>query len=222
MVEWKNLQRFQVQLTEQIISGELPVLSECLSSQFPSIIKHVQQLSGAPGTPVATSVFMRRYGLFIAAQLYLKAHNKVWDGPLHDIRLTEADGSITFAVNSRYIREAHEDDLKFILNNFCHPVVEALAAKGNIAKLILWENIWGYVLWMYHSLAADKEQGTVDLQLLLADSVWQPKMASSPFCKFLNGRTFTEAATQYQRITCCLYKDLPAAGNCPYCPLSKE
>ena len=60
----------------------------------------VQRLSGAPTNTVATSVYMRRHGFFIAAQLHLMCeHNLLWAGDLEDVSLFMEDDPILFSVH---------------------------------------------------------------------------------------------------------------------------
>jgi ferric iron reductase protein FhuF len=208
------LQKFQVHIIDQA-NGYMS-LNDCIHHSYDVLISDISKSYGSPNKAVATSIFMRRYGLFIAAQLYLKAHNKVWAGTLEQIYVFKTADTISFQIDPHFIRDEQEGDLERILNVYCHSVVEALSQKGTLSKLVLWENIWGYVMWMYsqtHTL-----QAKADLAILLKDDIWQQEMRTSMFRKFLGGRTFEEASSEFKRKTCCLLKELPNTDCCPYCP----
>ncbi|WP_052144763.1 hypothetical protein [Halalkalibacter okhensis] len=209
-----NLERFQVYFGNQ--HQESMSVSASISDGFDRFISNIKCSTGSPTTAVATSVYLRRYGFFIAALLYLKAYNKMWDGSLDNIHLVETTHGLVFEIDDHYIRDEQPGDLELIVKKYGFPVVNELASRANISKFILWENIWGYVLWMYGS--TETKQARLDLEMLLEDDIWQPDIRRSMFKKFLNGRTFEDAATNYERVTCCLYKELPGSESCPYCP----
>ncbi|MDT8859276.1 hypothetical protein N0O92_03455 [Alkalihalobacillus sp. MEB130] len=214
----EDLKQFQVYVVSEP-SGFMTV-SGCLSNDFDNLMTSMSISTGSPTSAVATSVFMRRYGFFISAQLYLKAFNKVWDGGLANIHLVQTETGLAFQIDKRFIRDSQPDDLILLLKKYGHPVVNTLSKKANISKIILWENIWGYVLWMYGFI--DSEQAKIDLTVLLEDDIWQPEVRRSMFKKFLNGRSLIDATQDYQRVTCCLYKELPENDACPYCPNAKS
>ncbi|WP_332630399.1 hypothetical protein [Halalkalibacter flavus] len=214
MLNLEDLKRFQVHI-ENEPKGFMTVHTS-LTNGFDRFISNIKHSTGSPTTAVATSVFMRRYGFFIAAQLYLKTLHKVWDGPLEAIHLSQTENGLVFQIDKRFIRNEQTGDLELILKKYGHTVVNALAVKANISKFTLWENIWGYVLWMYGS--TETKQAAEDLSTLLLDDIWQPEIRRSMFKKFLNGRSILESKNDFQRVTCCLYKELPGNDYCPYCP----
>ena len=194
-------------------------MSEASADRHPELMKEIVHTTGAPSEAVAASIFMRRFGFFITAQFYLLAHGKIWDGPLDEIHLENTEGNISFTVDERFIRERREDDLEAVLKIFAFPVVGSFSKAGHVSKIILWENLWGYMIWMYGML--DSKQAEDDVAALMTDELWQPEMKRSFFRQFLGGRSFEEAKADYKRITCCLYKELPETDKCPYCPLQK-
>lgn len=213
----EKLELFQVKVRRE--ANGFMNMKEAMESRYPDLMKEIVFASGAPNEAVATSVFMRRFGFFITAQLYLLVHNKMWDGPLDEVHLENTEGSISFAVDERFIRERQAGDLEKVLKDYAFPVVEAFRKAGHVSKIILWENIWGYAIWMYGMQSS--EQAERDIETLMEAEVWQPEMRKSFFRQFLGGHSFEEAKTDYKRITCCLYKELPETGKCPYCPLRK-
>lgn len=214
----KELELFQVKVHENA-SGFM-TLAESMDSRNLELLTEIKYASEAPSVAVASSIFMRRFGFFITAQLHLLAHGRMWDGPLEEIHLTKTPGGLSFEVADRFIRERRPGDLEAVLKKYALPVVEAFRKSGHVSKIILWENIWGYAIWMYGML--DSSQAKEDVEALLDAEVWQPEMRKSFFRQFLGGRSFSEAKSDYQRITCCLYKELPDTNKCPYCPIQKS
>ncbi|UTR10109.1 hypothetical protein MM300_19870 [Evansella sp. LMS18] len=217
MVNFAELERFQVYIKENP-AGFLTV-EDAINDQFEQLTATVSEANQSPNQTVTTSIFTRYYGLFLTAQLFLKAHHQIWDGPLDEIYLVQADKVTTFQLDKKYVRDAEAGDLEYILKNYGHTVVKILAEKGNISSYTLWENIWGYAQWMYST--TDTEAGKADLEELLDDKVWQPEMRRSMFRRFLGKKTFSESVSSYERITCCLLKELPDTEKCPYCPHQK-
>lgn len=218
------LERFSVHVVEQpntFLSVE-GALSE-LGSHI--LFEKIHELSGAPTDTVAASIYMRRHGFFIAAQLHLiSEHNLLWAGNLEDISLFTDNDTLLFSVPTTGFRNVknREEDIRFILESYGHPVIEYVSKRAKIAKLILWENVWGYVLWMYSMLLQENSSfAQHDLTILLEDETWKPAMRRSPFKQYLNNQQALDAMADYKRTTCCLLKELPNTDKCPYCPLSK-
>ncbi|TWT16108.1 hypothetical protein [Planomicrobium sp. CPCC 101079] len=199
-------------------SGFMTV-QESMDNRSAELFAEISQTVEAPTKAVASSVFMRRFGFFITAQLYLLAHGKMWDGQLSNVYLTKNAGGISFAIDERFLRERQAGDLETVLKHYAMPAVEAFKKIGHVSKITLWENIWGYAIWMYGM--QDSEQAEHDVASLMEAALWQPEMRKSFFQQFLGGRTFPEAKNDYKRITCCLLKEVPGTDKCPYCPISK-
>lgn len=212
-----QLEQFQVK-AHNAPAGFMTV-AESIGLRNSELLHEIMQTTKAPSEAIASSVFMRRFGFFITAQLYLLAHGKMWDGPLSEIYLVKTQNGISFEIEERYIRERKEGDLENVLKVYAAPVVESFRKAGHVSKIILWENIWGYAIWMYGM--QDSKQASRDVKTLLDASLWQPEMRKSYFHQFLGGRTFDEAKADYKRVTCCLYKELPGTDKCPYCPQKK-
>ncbi|HLU22423.1 MAG TPA: hypothetical protein VKZ77_08050 [Bacillaceae bacterium] len=206
-------------------------LDELITEQGSNnVFELIMELNDAPTKAVATSVYFRRHGFFITAFLQLLCvHNIRWIGALKDIHLIEKDGIIHFAVTGNHFVTTtsinRESDIRFILEHYGHAIVEPLSKLGKVSKLILWENIWGYVIWMYSQLYKDESiqvQAEKDLEILLSDDLWKPTLRRSPFRQYLKNDTIQEAMDHYKRLTCCLYKELPNTDKCPYCPLVQK
>jgi len=213
----KELALFQVALQEGA-TGFMTV-QEGMDSRFPELFSEISHTIEAPNKAVASSIFMRRFGFFITAQLYLLAHGKMWDGGLENVYLVKTAGGISFSIDQQFLRERRDGDLESVLKNYAFPAVAAFKKIGHVSKITLWENIWGYAIWMYGM--QDSTQAERDVEALMDVRTWQPEIRKSYFHQFLGGRTFFEAKNDYKRITCCLLKEVPNTDKCPYCPLAK-
>ncbi len=218
------LEHFSVHVGEQpnTFLSIADVLSESGSEK---LFEKIHGLSGSPTNTVAASIYMRRHGFFIAAQLHVMSeHNLLWAGNLEDVSLFIENDTLLFSVPATGFRTVkdREQDIRFILESYGHPIVEYVSKHAKIAKLILWENVWGYVLWMYSMLLQENSSfAQDDLAILLEDDTWKPAMRRSPFKQYLNNQQALDAMANYKRTTCCLYKELPNTEKCPYCPLAK-
>jgi ferric iron reductase protein FhuF len=185
-------------------------------------LQTVRNLTDAPTDTVAASVFFRRIGFLLAAQFHIIAvHKKLFAGPLSQVGIIYEDYTFKFTVPSEGFIEVQEEEqaLRFVLETYGHPLVEFFSLHAKIPKLILWENIWGYVIWAYSQLIQDSVLGAADnLEFLLLDTTWKPQMRRSPFKQFLQNQTALEAMKDYKRITCCLLKEMPNTNKCSYCP----
>jgi ferric iron reductase protein FhuF len=219
-----DLERFNVFVgaQENTFSSAVDVLSDSGSKL---LFEKIHDMTGAPTNAVAASIYLRRYGFFIAAQLHLMSeHNIIWTGELDDISLVTNSDTILFSIPAKDFRHVQNRgaDMRFILERYGHPVVTYFSKHAKISKLILWENIWGYVLWMYSMLLQENSPSAqYDLAVLLADETWKPAMRRSPFKQFIKNQEALDAMANYKRTTCCLYKELPNTEQCPYCPLAK-
>ncbi|MBO1909839.1 hypothetical protein [Sporosarcina sp. 6E9] len=219
-----DLERFNVYVDaqEDKFSSAVDVLSDSGSRLLFEIIHGITE---APTNAVAASIYLRRYGFFIAAQLHVMSeHNLIWTGELEGISLFTNNDTILFSIPSDGFRivQNQGSDIRFILEKYGHPVVTYFSKHAKISKLILWENIWGYVLWMYSMLLKENSPSAqYDLAVLLADETWKPAMRRSPFKQFIKSQEALDAMANYKRTTCCLYKELPNTEQCPYCPLVK-
>ena len=218
------LERFSVHIGAQPTS--FLTVADLLSEAGSAILfEKIHDLASSPTNTVAASIYMRRHGFFIAAQLHLMSeHHVLWTGNLGEISLFIENDTLLFSVPATGFRDVQnrEEDIRFILESYGHPVVDYMSKHAKIAKLILWENVWGYVLWMYSMLLQDNAPfAQHDLSVLLADETWKPAMRRSPFKQYLNNQQALDAMAHYKRTTCCLYKELPNTDQCPYCPLAK-
>ena len=192
---------------------------------YKELLQTVQVVTDAPTDTVAASVFFRRLGFFLAAQFQtIAVHQQVFAGPLQQVGIIQDDYTFKFTVQSKgfiEVQNSHEA-LRFVLETYGHPLVENFSKQASISKLILWENIWGYVIWVYSQVIQQGvDSASTDLDYLLLDSTWTPHMRRSPFKQYIQNQSALDAMKDFKRITCCLLKEVPNTNKCPYCPLAK-
>ncbi|WP_019413428.1 hypothetical protein [Paenisporosarcina sp. TG20] len=189
------------------------------------LLQKIKDLTDAPTDAVAASVFFRRLGFLLAAQFQTIAiHKKVFAGSLEQVGIIEEENTFKFMVPSVGFIEVldTQQTLRFVLDTYGHPLVQLFSKQAHISKLILWENIWGYVIWVYSLLIKeDIKSASQDLDFLLQDDTWKPQMRRSPFKQYLQNQTALDAMKDYKRVTCCLLKEMPDTNKCPYCPHAK-
>ncbi len=219
------LQKFSVHVDNDN-NAKVTVADLLNESGLHKLYTEIYHLTDAPSHTVAASVYMRKHGLLLASQLhFISEYNTVWTGELCDISICVEQGTLFYSLPSYGFKqiESHEKAIRFILESYGHIIVEHMSKQAKIAKLILWENVWGYVLWMYTMLLENNSNNAQDdLTILLADETWKPAMRRSPFKQYLNNQQALDAMVNYKRITCCLYKELPHTEKCPYCPLRSK
>ena len=198
-------------------------LAEAVTDQgCAKLLKTVRDTTDAPTDAVAASVFFRRLGFFLAAQFQsVSLYKKMFAGSLDQVGILYEDSTFKFTVPSEGFVETENSQkaLRYILDTYGHPMVEYYSKQAKVPKLILWENVWGYVIWVYGQLIReDAGSADADLNLLLDDQLWKPAMRRSPFKQYMKNQTALEASTDYKRVTCCLLKEIPNTEKCPYCP----
>jgi len=219
-----SLERFGVFLNRRpdAITNAQAILSETASTE---LLSEIKALTGAPTDAVAASVYMRRHGFFMTGLFHmLSKFNLLFIGKLEDVSLFVENGTIQFTIPPDSFEDFHDrqEAIRSILEQYGHPVVEYMSKRAHVSKLILWENVWGYVLWMYSMLLNEGcPAAQSDLDFLVADETWKPNMRRSPFKQYLQNEEPLDAMANYKRTTCCLYKELPATEKCPYCPLNR-
>ncbi|MFX3673047.1 MAG: hypothetical protein ACE3JQ_01185 [Paenisporosarcina sp.] len=186
------------------------------------VLQTVRDETDAPTNAVAASVFFRRLGFFFAAQFQtISVHNQMFAGSLSSIGVIREDQTYKFIVPFDDFVEVNnrEQAIRFVLDTYGHPLVESVSKQAKISKLILWENIWGYVIWVYNQLILEGvASAEKDLDFMLLDNTWTPQMRRSPFKQFLQNQSALDAMKDYKRVTCCLLKEMPDTNKCPYCP----
>ncbi|PLT28543.1 (2Fe-2S)-binding protein [Peribacillus deserti] len=226
---WQELERFNV-----VSGGEAP-LSDTLDD-LSSLLNLVSKRTQTDKPYALGSVLVRQTAFIFVSQLYiLSKYRLTWTGNIKEIRVLDQEisgkwmpqwlfpeGSWVSAANDADVISA----LKKIICEDCRNFIKDVAQATKSSPSVLWENIWGYALWMYVQLMQSDENASFarhDITLLLETEIWQGFESRSPFVKCLNGQTPEESMAAYARVTCCLYYLIPGHDSCSYCPrLSKD
>ncbi|WP_050180364.1 hypothetical protein [Domibacillus robiginosus] len=157
--------------------------------------------------PAAASMFMRRYGLFLAGHLAVfSKERRIWNGDADEIEIVMGSGDgwpLLFRLKHENWVSCGDEGADLLISRLAEPIILHLSKKAKLPAMISRENIFGYVLWMYVHILND----TRDLALLPG------------FQRFLRGQSPQDAMANFSRLTCCLYKEVPGCEKCPYCPL---
>jgi ferric iron reductase protein FhuF len=126
------------------------------------------------------------------------------------------------SVSAGESRDAWRDEiLRDLFRNHLSKIVTIVSEKARISKLILWENIFLYVVWMYNTLLANIPE-YVTIEQIQADYMYVVKEADgelfgegmkNPFLPFYREQE------QVTRQTCCLYYlTSEKRDRCSTCP----
>lgn len=180
---------------------------------------------------VAISYFSRRYGMFVAMQLYmLTVYDEVWNGNFTDLEFGVRDEfgrpSLCMFTKSEDWTMIDEDErqetVASILKTQCHDVFQQLKKMGTLSPLTHWENVFGYMLWHYHTLLsspATEDEAREYLAILEDDATWADFSEKSRFYTYTGGNHPSSLINMPVRKSCCFSKDVPGLMICGFCPL---
>lgn len=188
-------------------------------------------LTNATTEAAAISHFGRRYGMFVAMQFYmLTMYDEVWDGDFKDIRFAIVEeygmrtlGTFISASDFRYVDDhERESVIRTILYKQSFEIIQQLRKTTTISPLTLWENIFGYMLWHYHTLLENPvvaDQAYDDLEILEDTKVWALFSNKSLFKEYTKGANPSTLIHVPVRKSCCFSKDIPGLQACGFCPI---
>ena len=188
-------------------------------------------ITNAATETAAISHFSRRYGMFVAMQFYmLSAYDEVWDGNFKDIRFAIVEeygmrtlGTFISANDFRYVNDdERESVIRTILFKQTFEIVQQLRKATTISPLTIWENIFGYMLWHYHTLLenpAVADRAFEDLEILEDSKVWALFSNKSLFKEYTGGVNPSNLINVPVRKSCCFSKDIPGLQACGFCPI---
>ncbi|WP_332647740.1 Fe-S oxidoreductase [Lysinibacillus sp. 54212] len=188
-------------------------------------------ITNAPTEAAAISHFSRRYGMFVAMQFYmLTAYDEVWDGNFKDIRFAVIEeygirtlGTFITQNDFRYVEdEEREAVMTQILFKQTYEIVQQLRKTTTISPLTIWENIFGYMLWHYHTLLENpalSDRAFEDIEILEDVNVWRYFSNKSLFREYTGGLNPSQLINVPVRKSCCFSKDIPGLIACGFCPL---
>ncbi|CAH0223270.1 hypothetical protein SRABI96_02466 [Peribacillus sp. Bi96] len=219
----KELQGYRISLRDEAKASKT-------FDHLDELIQYAQARTGAETTRIAISMWFRRYAFFVTAQLYMVSkHRLIWEGTLGDIAVLDDPEDEHwlphFLLKTNKWSDVQEKEssiaLQSILSRFGAEAIHPLSKTTRISKLVLWETIWSYTVWMYSELLKQTDIKTrveTDIVKLLEDEVWLNIEKHSPFKRFIGEKTVEESMNPYKRVTCCLYYRIEGQGKCAYCP----
>lgn len=188
-------------------------------------------ITNAATEAAAISHFSRRYGMFVAMQFYmLAAYDEVWDGKFEDIRFAVVEeygmrtiGTFISANDFRYVDDSERETvIRTILYKQIFEIVQQLRKTTTISPLVIWENIFGYMLWHYHTLLENPvvaDRAFEDLEMLEDEKVWSWFSNKSLFKDYTGGANPSTLISVPVRKSCCFSKDIPGLQACGFCPI---
>ena len=187
-------------------------------------------ITNAATEAAAISHFGRRYGMFVAMQFYmLTTYDEIWDGKPEDIRfaIIQEFGIHTLGmyINANDFRYVKDDERERVMTDILYKtsvIIGQLRKTTSISPLVLWENIFGYMLWHYHTLLENPalaDRAFEDLEMLEDKNVWRYFSDKSLFLNYTGGKSPSSLINQPVRKSCCFSKDIPGLMACGFCPL---
>ncbi|MFC3886654.1 (2Fe-2S)-binding protein [Bacillus songklensis] len=213
--------------------------------QLKAYLIKVREKVEAANLTVAASLFIKRYSFAVLVALYsmsvldkrlnfsvenvsvetLDEEDNLWlpSFKLHDLSIEET---------SRADRLIWRDDV--LKQIFCHHVdvlFTHIMKVCKLPKLIMWENLYVYICWMYEQLLNDSQLHSIhkrirsDFQYILKEGKGHlfGIYHQNPFLKYDQPDQFSEKDGQEVRIrkTCCFaYLTAMKGKHCKTCPVS--
>lgn len=189
-------------------------------------------VTNAATEAAAVSHFGRRYGMFVAMQFYmLTTYDEIWDGRPEDIRFAIINEfgihTLGIYISSNDFRYVKDDERERVMADILYKasvVIGQLRKVTSISPLVLWENIFGYMLWHFHTLLenpAFADRAFEDLEVLEDAGPWKYFATKSLFLDYTKGVHPSKLLNTQVRKSCCFSKDIPGLLECGFCPLKK-
>lgn len=187
-------------------------------------------VTNAATEAAAISHFGRRYGMFVAMQFYmLTTYDEIWDGKPENIRFAIINEfgmhTLGLYVNPNDFRYVEDDERERVMTDILYKasvVIAQLRKTTSISPLILWENIFGYMLWHFHTLLENPalaDRAFEDLEMLEDKNVWRYFADKSLFLNYTGGKNPSALINVPVRKSCCFSKDIPGLIACGFCPI---
>ncbi|GEK32357.1 hypothetical protein KZO01_26660 [Kurthia zopfii] len=207
-------------------------LNQILQDDFLEDAKNIfKAVSQSDQDAVAISYFTRRYGMFVAMQFYmLTVYDEMWDGELENLQfgVREEFGRPSLCMFTRsedwimIDEDERQQAVSKVLTEQCHQIFTQLRKLGGVSPLTHWENVFGYMLWHYHTLSsspATEDEAIEYLQILENAETWQGISEQSKFSTYTGGNHPSNLINVPVRKSCCFSKDVPGLLKCGFCPL---
>lgn len=187
-------------------------------------------VTNAATEAAAISHFGRRYGMFVAMQFYmLTTYDEVWDGKPEDLRFAIINEygihTLGMYINPIDFRYVEDDERERVMTDILYKtsvIISQLRKTTSISPLVLWENIFGYMLWHFHTLLENpalSDRAFEDLEMLEDKNIWRYFSDKSLFLNYTGGKNPSQLINVPVRKSCCFSKDIPGLLACGFCPL---
>ncbi|ATP38809.1 Fe-S oxidoreductase [Solibacillus sp. R5-41] len=187
-------------------------------------------VTNAATEAAAISHFGRRYGMFVAMQFYmLTSYDEVWDGKPEDLRFAIINEfgihTLGMYINPNDYRYVEDDEREKVMTDILYKasvIISQLRKTTSISPLVLWENIFGYMLWHLHTLLdnpALSDRAFEDLEMLEDKNIWRYFSDKSLFRNYTSGINPSQLINNPVRKSCCFSKDIPGLLACGFCPI---
>lgn len=189
-------------------------------------------VTNATTEAAAVSHFGRRYGMFVATQLYmLTAYDLIWDGRPEDLRFAIVKEfemhSLGMFITQTDFRFVEDDERERVITDILYKasvIIAQLRKTTSISPLTLWENIFGYILWNFHVLLDNptlSDRAFEDLDYIESPEPWRYFSTKSLFYEYTKGKHPSSLINTQVRRSCCFSKDIPGLNECTFCPMKK-
>ena len=187
-------------------------------------------VTNAATEAAAISHFGRRYGMFVAMQFYmLTTYDEIWDGKPEDLRFAIVNEfgihTLGMYINPIDFRYVEDDEREKVMTDILYKtsvIISQLRKTTSISPLVLWENIFGYMLWHFHTLLGNpalSDRAFDDLEMLEDKNIWRYFSDKSLFFNYTGGKSPSQLMNVPVRKSCCFSKDIPGLLACGFCPL---
>lgn len=187
-------------------------------------------ITNATTEAAAISHFGRRYGMFVSMQFYmLTTYDEIWDAKPENLRFaliqeygTHTLGMYINANDFRYVEDSEREQIITKILTDASLVIQQLRKTTTISPLTLWENIFGYMLWHFHTQLENPalaDRAFEDLEMLEDTHVWRHFSDKSLFLQYTEGKNPSSLINVPVRKSCCFSKDIPGLIPCGFCPI---
>ena len=210
-----------------------------------SYLIQVKEKIEAANTTVAASLFIKRYSFAVLIALYsMSALNKRLDFSLNNVSIETLDEANplwlpSFRFHDLSVGEAdnvnrlkwREEIVKQVFGGHVDPLFTHLKKQSKLSKLIMWENLYTYIRWMYQNLLDDSKLSTQhdiiadDFQYIVKEGTGSlfGSYHRNPFLRYDDPEQLIEKDGKLlqKRKTCCLSYLAGSKGkHCSICPIT--
>lgn len=206
----------------------------------------VKEKTKSANLGVAASLFVKRYSFAVLIALYsMTAFNKRIDFSIDNLSIETLDESdmlwlpsikfncINLSPAPQENRESWRSEiLKQIFGNHIEVLFKQLNNVSKLSKIIMWENLYIYIVWMYKNLLADQLYSKshhiikedFDMITAYGEGILFGDYKENPFLMYRgtnNCQSILE--TDHNRKTCCLSYLTENKGHfCKNCPIKRK